>query len=232
MDPTEDPPAYEASAPGPATEILPPSTLYFAGHFICSSDADAPPLYQLVHAADLLRDAGRSVGFERLECAVRNVDGTPTVSTRQKRMFDIKRPTPAEFANFDYQAESASRHTLCSFGLSTFRPSKLSSRKGYRIHRATRGPDRRLAPQELLFTATPTRKDTVTFEWADAQDHILAREVDTDDLMSLVVTAELEREVRDALAAAWITRMWWELRQEGARKRQWEQGQTFSTVLV
>ncbi|KAH6989311.1 hypothetical protein BKA56DRAFT_252351 [Ilyonectria sp. MPI-CAGE-AT-0026] len=227
-----DLPSYDDSANTEViveNQILGPATLYIAGRFVHSSDPEAPPLYEFSHSVGFLRDTDRTVKVERIDQTVRDYNGTPKVQTRNRHLFDLRHPTAGEFPTFEYHAESTSRRALCSLGITTFRPKSgllasmgKSKGKGYRVHRAVRGADRRHEARETMFTAAPSRDRAVGFEWSDAEGRLLAREVETDELMSLVVTAEMGAALRDALVAAWVLRVWWELAKGNYRSNRWE----------
>ncbi|KAF7554906.1 hypothetical protein G7046_g6691 [Stylonectria norvegica] len=226
-DTASEPPSYDDSNEA-NEQILGPATLYVAGRFIHSSSGDptAAPLYELSHSVGFLRDTDRSVQVERLDYIVKNTDGVPHLSTRKRHIFDLKHPTSATDPGFEYHAEAASRRSLCSFGISTFRPHKLRPGRAYRVHRAVGRTDLRYAPQELLFAAAAPRDRAVGYEWSDAQGRLLAREVETDELMSLVVTAEMSVAMRDALVAAWMVRVWSELAKGNYRENKWDEGES------
>ncbi|KAI5457113.1 hypothetical protein BGZ63DRAFT_395452 [Mariannaea sp. PMI_226] len=206
-----------------------PVTLYVAGRFIHTNDHSSPPLYEFSHSIGFLSDADRTVSVHRIDQIVTSRQGRPVVQDRKRHLFDLKHPTKGEYANFKFQAEVASRRALCCLGISAFHPrrSLLSSlgnakRKGYWVHRAVRGADRRLEEKDVVFGAAPSRDRAVGFEWRDAEGELLAREVETNELMSLVVTAELTTATRDALVAAWMLRLWYELSQGNYRENKWD----------
>ncbi|KAF7541734.1 hypothetical protein G7Z17_g11902 [Cylindrodendrum hubeiense] len=237
-----DLPSYHDSANNEVTidkQTLGPATLYIAGRFVHSSDPEAPPLYEFSHSVGFLRDSDRTVKVERVDQIVRDHNGTPRVQTRNRHLFDLRHPTAGEFPTFEYHAESTSRRALCSLGIATFRSkSGLLARvgktkgKGYRVHRAVRGADRRHEAREVIFTAAPSRDRAVGFEWSDGEGHLLAREVETDELMSLVVTAEMGAPLRDALVAAWVLRVWWELAKGNYQSNRWEHSECWLDPLM
>ncbi|KAH6889190.1 hypothetical protein B0T10DRAFT_487510 [Thelonectria olida] len=216
--------------------ILGPATLHVAGRFIHSSDPSAPPLYEFSHSIGFLSATDRSVSLQRLDHVV--ADGATQVHTRKRHLFDLKHPTKAEFPAFDFHAETASRRALCCLGIKPFHPARglfsslgNAKRKRYRVHRAVRGRDRRLEEQpDVVFSAAPSRDRGVGFEWSDGEGRLLAREVETNELMSLVVTAEMETETRDALVAAWMLRVWYELAQGNYRGNTWDDGEYLLNV--
>ncbi|RSL63062.1 hypothetical protein CEP54_005378 [Fusarium duplospermum] len=220
----QDLPSYEtitnttSASSAPLTRhVFGPATLHISGRFIYSTDPQAPPLYEFSHSIGYLHETDRSVKVERVDQVVKTSAGTPQVVLRNRHLFDLKHPTAAEFPNFVYHAEAATRRTLCSFGASTFKVGGiLRHGKGYRFERAVKGADRRLEAQGALFEVSPSRDKAVGYEWRDAQGELIAREVkDEMASMSLVITAaEMSADMRDALAAAWIIRIWWELSNE------------------
>lgn len=203
----EEPPLYNDDE---ISTVVQPTTLYAAERFIFSSDPNAPPLYELSHSVGFLSDSDRTVRFERLEHAVTTRAGAPRVTSKNRHIYDLKHPTPGELMKFEYQCESVSRESLGSFGIVPFRRHVFGT-KGFRVHRAVRGPDGRLESRSVLFTATASRDKNVGFEWTDENEEMMAREIIENDLMRLVVGTEMSVGLRDALVAAWILRLWNEL---------------------
>lgn len=211
-----DPPSYDSKPAPPPSDLLPPSTLYIAERFIHPSDPQSPPLYELSHSVGFLKDSDRKVTFERLDYTVRTTSSTPSIATRKKQLYELCHRTFGELPNFDYQAEATSRAALCSMGIEK-RKKRFSFSGhvgGYQVLRARWGEDRRLTGGEALFTAvlpSNAKNVEVSWEWNNAEDVLVAREIEREGLLSLVVTAEMAREERDALAAAWVMRLWWDL---------------------
>lgn len=228
-----EPPSYDEEPPEISPDhLLKPATLHIAQRFIHPSDPNAPPLYELSHSVGFLRGSDRKVVLDRLDYSVRPRTGT--VGTRKRTIYDLTHRTLYEMPTFDFQAESRSRAALGSMGMEVFRPKRRSSgivgmvnmrRSGYRVVRA-RWQDRRLAEEGTLFTVVPSGSrrwglsssssssssaGDVMWEWSDGEDVLVAREVLKDGLLSLVITAEMRQEMRDALVAAWIMRIWWSL---------------------
>lgn len=210
------PPSYGDASDGTIEQILGPGTLHIDGRFVLSNDPNAPPLYELSHSIEFLSDSDRTVRFERLDNLIREVDGIPQLTTRKRHLFDLKNPTPAEYPNFEFQAEAVTRRTLCSFGINTHK--KFLSGKEYQFHRAVKGSDRRFAPREQLFSVTKAKDKAVDFEWKDAQGRLVAREVRRNETLSLLIGTEMGVALRDALVASWIVRLWRESAKENVRE--------------
>lgn len=213
---SSEPPSYGDASDGTIEQIHGPGTLHIDGRFVLSNDPNAPPLYELSHAVDFLSDQDRTVRFERLDNLVREADGIPQLTTKKRHLFDLKNPTPAEYPNFEFQAESVSRRTLCSFGVNT--QSRFLHGKEYQFHRAVKGADRRFAPREPLFSVKGAKDKAVDFEWKDAQGRLVAREIRRDETLSLLIGTEMNVATRDALVASWIVRLWRESAKENVRE--------------
>ncbi|KAK3175767.1 hypothetical protein K4F52_010007 [Lecanicillium sp. MT-2017a] len=215
-DPALDPGQGPSSFLDPMS-LIDPGTLYVADRFIHCQDPDAPPLYELSHAVDFLRDSDRTVRLERLEYSLkrhRPRDGTnnpPSISTKRRCLYELKHPTPGEYPTFPFHAESASRQSLCTFGLATFRPKRLSSAKGFRVFRAARTAGTTVARRALLFSAVPSKDASVLFDWLGRDGTALAAETDSAGLKSLVIGTRMSLVMHEALVAAWITRIWWRM---------------------
>lgn len=209
-------------------QSLKPTTLYVAGRFIYTNDPEAPPLYEFSHSVGFLRDTDRSVSVNRLEHSIKQIQGVPEISTRNRHIYDLKHPTRLPPSAFSYYGESTSRQTQ-GFGISTFRARTLSSSKGYEVKRASIAANKKVVDgQDVFLRAIPARDAAVSYEWSNADDELLAREVDQDGLVSLVIGVEMEARTRDMLVSAWIARMWWELANGNHRGRTWDNGQYIS----
>ncbi|KJZ79465.1 hypothetical protein HIM_00934 [Hirsutella minnesotensis 3608] len=208
-----EPPSYSGGNDVAGNSVQPPTTLRVVDRFVYSDDAPALPLYELSRTVEYLSDANSIVTFERLQQVVKYRNGSPQVSTRPRHLYDLKHPS-SMISNFLFHADAVSRQTLCSFAIISFRPRKLSTARGYQIVRVARGPDRQLVSRDRLFTALPSKDTAVAYEWFDAQGRLLARELQQSEHRSLLITAEMRLDERDALAAAWLMKIWWRLTAE------------------
>lgn len=226
----KDPPSYHDAVETAAfsNNVLKPCTLFAADKYIYSSDAQTPAVYELSQSINFLCDSDRRVLMARLDYSVRNnLSGAPAVSTRKRSLFELAHHAPGQLPSFAYQAEAKSRSALGSLGIERAR--RGIGRRGvyYRVCRAVFGGGRRLVGAENLFTAvvpSGTRETEVSWEWKNAQGQILAREVTNDEHAKLVITAEMGVMTRDALVAAWMLRLWWDL-SEGKYRRTKPQGE-------
>lgn len=213
------PPAFSESSGSHAK----PTTLYVAGRFVHTSDSQAPPLFEFSHSVPFLKDSDRKVTMQRLDYSVKH--GSSEVATRKRHLWDLTHWTVFEMPSYQWQAESSTSKTIGHLGMDMFSTKLFRGDKSYRVFKAAKGSDKKLIKEtaKTLFTATPPRQEgEVTFEWSDANGQIIAREIVRDELVGLMITVKLENEMRDALAAAWIMRLWWDLSRGkwGASKRE------------
>ncbi|RCI09111.1 hypothetical protein L249_4962 [Ophiocordyceps polyrhachis-furcata BCC 54312] len=219
----DEPPAYSRGYHRPVIDpVVQPATLLAAGRFIYSDRSPAPPLalYELSHDADFLSDSNRQVGVDRLDHALKLHDGgAPQPSMRSKHIYDLRHPGAITGPTFPFHADPTSRQSLGSLGITTFRHKRWALAKGYRVHRATRGPHHRLLCGQVLFTAVPSKDKAVQFEWFDSQERLVARELaDSGGVKSLLISAEMSMRNRDALVVAWTLKGWWDLSREGSSR--------------
>lgn len=209
-------PSYnESTNSADAKILLPPITLTLDGQIIYGGEnRNAGPLYRLSRSIKDFVDNARDVTFEKVDHHIRTLhDGTSQMTMRYREMYHLKHPTKITGPTFLYYAESTSKLSLGSFGLSSFRRRRvLSSRNGYNVHRAERRLDHKLDVGGKLFSGVATNGKAVAFEWSDGQGNIVAREVKAQPgrLPTLLITKEMKVRRRDALAAAWILKLWWE----------------------
>lgn len=213
-----EPPSY-SEVTNDEEYLLPSTTLQISGHVIYSDKAPTEPLYELSHEPIHLRDTTRSMTVKRLDTTIKSSpasDGRPSHAVTQKRhIYDLKHPGILTGPVFLYNAEAVSRHSLGSFGMSTYRPRLFSSADGFRVHRAVKRLDNQLVARGLLFSAVSTKTSAVRYEWSDGKGEILARELNTSYGCKLFITKEMTVKKRDALVAAWVLRMWWEIAGSG-----------------
>lgn len=65
------------------------------------------------------------------------------------------------------------------------------------------------ATQQLLFEMRPKLKDS-PYQWIDADGQIIAYESGQEGDHKLVVQVPLQQDIKDALAALWTLRLWYE----------------------
>jgi hypothetical protein len=214
MDIDHEPPSYSAVTKDEEYR-LPPATLQISRNAICSDKSPDESLYELSNELNYLRDTTRAHTIKRLDTTIKSSsspDGPPSHAVAQKRhIFDLKHPGVLTGPLFLYNAEAVSRYSLGSFGMSTFRPRLFSSARGFRVHRTAKRLDNEVLAGALLFSAVSTKTSGVRYEWSDSRGEILARELESSHGCQLFITKELSVKKRDALVAAWVLRLWWEI---------------------
>lgn len=74
----------------------------------------------------------------------------------------------------------------------------------------------------MVFEAVRSKDKSVGHEWRDGTGRLIAREVDDEEeTMSLVVGSEMSVAERDALVAAWVLRIWFDLGNGHYRSKRW-----------
>ncbi|KAJ6442318.1 splicing coactivator [Purpureocillium lavendulum] len=222
-DSASPPPYEDNSTRQDAPTTARPETLFIAQRFIHAGGADGPAVYELSHHIDYLTDTDHKVVMQKLTQTLRDSAGAPSVRTRKRPMFHLTHRTVAEMPNFSYQAEAQARLAPPHMGILRVGHKIRSGRRRYRVVRTHWGDDNRLQKSDdVLFEAeqpTGTGNADVVWEWSDGNGAMLAREVLHDDgILTLVVTAEMGIRKRDALAAAWVMRIWWDVAENGPAK--------------
>lgn len=204
-----EPPSYDEIVN--KVELLhPPATFQIRGRVIYSDKYPTEPLFELSLDPRYLRDTTRSLAIERLDTfprPPRSPNSSPYTATLKRHIYDLKHPGIITGPVFLYNAEAVSRQSLCSLGMSTFRPRRLSLTSGFRVHRATKRFDNPAIPRSLLFSAVSSKTKGVKYEWSNGQEEIVARELDS---KKLFITKDMNTKKRDALVASWVLRIWWE----------------------
>ncbi|GJN72276.1 hypothetical protein PLICBS_006348 [Purpureocillium lilacinum] len=226
------PPPYEdgSTSQDAARTTARPETLFIAQRFIHAGSPDGPAVYELSHHIDYVTNTDHKVVMQKVTRSLRDSTGTPSIRTRLRPMYDLTHRTIAELPNYSFQAEAQSRLAPPHMGILRVGHSiRSSGRRRYHILRTQWGDDNRLQKSgDVLFEVSQTRstdKASVLWEWSDGKGGMLARELLGDDgVLSLAVTAEMSCRRRDALAAAWVMRIWWEVAEsaptrEGLRSR-------------
>lgn len=207
-----EPPSYDEIA-NKVEHLNPPATLQISGRVIYSDKNPTEPLFELSLDPIYLRDTTRAVSIERVDTTMKpppTPNAPPGTVTQKRHIYDLKHPGIITGPVFLYSAEAISRQSLCSLGMSTFRPRRLSLTRGFRVHRSTKRLDNQVIPLGLLFTAVSSKTNGVRYEWSNGQGEIVARELDSKQSCRLFITKEMNTKKRDALVASWVLRIWWE----------------------
>ena len=220
----------DASSLGPSGDVQDPAVLVLAGQSIISETADSAHLYQIGRDVTSTSPADSTVRFERAEYGLPDNDQSksPGGSQKQKQhLFYLVHPVGAQ-----YRTDLPAHYYMTSavpgmIGNIRFETSKARlQRTGFRAFlspkRSARDQplfDNDKTRQQLLFNATPKWKGCESFTWTDAGGRKVAYE-DEDGQHKLVVTLPMPLELRDALVALWILRLWHDIAETRHAKRE------------
>lgn len=213
----DQPPSYQESAESEAvisaTNTLQPAVLRLAERFVYSSESStSPPLYELSHSIDYLRETHHAVTFERLDHSIKGkTTTTPQVTARKKLIYTLRHPPEITFPEFPYYAEASSRQAFGNLAIKKVR--SLGRKKTLIVSRIkpSSKKDVDFEEAEKLFELRQLERKSTVYEWAWAsspQLQVLAVEDDEDGLYRLTIKVLADRMTIDALVAAWCLRLW------------------------
>jgi hypothetical protein len=215
--PPDQPPAYDAPKDD---DLRQPHTLTIGSRTIHQGNLASPPLYQLSHGLEDLRDTTQSVTLSRLDYSVKTAwpEAEPQVRSRPKEIFALVHPPSVVDPVFPFYAERSSRSGFGSVGM-------LSSRGGERWSvRKVAKRDADVLLRRHVFDGR-ARKDGDggrTWEWSRTDEQGRAVEVvavEEDGLLTF--TIELTSGEVDVLVAIWCMRIWSLVIAAGPRESGW-----------
>lgn len=220
----------DASSLGPSKDALDPAVLVLAGQSIISETAASTPLYQIDRGVTSTPPADSTVRFERVEHGLPDNDQSksPDSSQKQKQhLFYLVHPVGAQYRTdlpAHYYITSALPGMIGNirFETSKARLQKTEFRAFLSPKRSARDQplfDNDKTRQQLLFNATPKWKGCESYTWADAGGRKVAYE-DGGGQHKLVITMPISMELRDALVALWILRLWHDTAETSQAKRE------------
>ncbi len=205
-------PPYEEANEGPSKDILKPAVLVLAGQSIVSETATATPLYQMNWSVTSIPQKDSSVVFERVEhVQAEKVEGTAPGKQQNRHLFYLAHPAGAQFLtdNPAYYITSVVSEMLGNISLevckSRFQKSEfkalLSAKKSMSASPLFDENAQPLFDVKLNWMGR-------RYTWTDSQSQQVAYEDGKVRPHKLVVTASMERAMRDALVATWCLRLW------------------------
>ncbi|KAJ6070760.1 hypothetical protein N7467_012079 [Penicillium canescens] len=223
--------SYEKTGGKPSNDILEPAVLFLSGRFVFAEAATSTPLYQLNSDIRSISNKDSSVAVERVEHGVPELeietegitDGTP----RSRRLFNLVHPVNAQYRTdipARYYITSAVPEMVGNIRLETsearlrrtsfkvmLSPKKTSSSKPF-FDEGT---------QQLLFDIHPNWKvGRNCYKWSDSNGRQVAVDEKEDDRCKLSITRIMPQELRDALVAAWLLRLWHDTAESKQAKRE------------
>ncbi|KAF5022459.1 hypothetical protein F66182_5495 [Fusarium sp. NRRL 66182] len=228
--PSELPTAMDSDS---TVQILPPSlgdalrptTLLFSGQLITSEDAPSTPLYQISRELTCKVQKGTSIIFERVELGESGEsDITLGKQRRAQDLFYLVHPANAQYRSDlpPYYITAASPGTLGNIQLGF--SEKLLQKTGFE---AMLNADKSAAhvllfdseTQQTLFEIKPKWKGG-NYQWMSSDGQKIAYESGKGDEHKLVIQIPLQQQIRDAMVALWILRLWHDIAESRSAKRQ------------
>lgn len=210
-------------------EVLEPAVFLLAGEFILAESTASMPLYHLSrNLISFSPQQDSTVIFERVKHQVpEKATSTEPTKQRYQGLFYLVHPLGAEYQKETpaYYITSMSSGMIGNIQLETSKP-WLQKREFRAMLSATKtASDRSLfdkkAQQQLLFSVKPNWLGG-RYKWTDSNGGEIAFEDRKDDQHKLIVTARMQRKMRDALVATWALRLWHDTAESRQAKRECE----------
>ncbi|KAJ5778837.1 hypothetical protein N7457_006557 [Penicillium paradoxum] len=218
----------------PLGNTLEPVVLYLSGLSVHAEAANPTPLYQFNRDIRSITNKESSVAFERVQHEAPELEiGTKgaIASTSQKQhLFYLVHPVNAQYRTdipARYYITSAVPEMVGNIRLETF-----ESRFQKKSFKAMLSPKRTYSDkplfnegtqQSLLFDIHQNRKTGRNcYKWSDSNGIQVAVEEKEDDRYKLSITGTLSQELKDALVATWLLRLWHDTAESKEAKRECE----------
>ncbi|KAI9154741.1 hypothetical protein HJFPF1_07298 [Paramyrothecium foliicola] len=220
------PPPYEEFEGEASTVIIEPATLVFDGTSILQENAATGPLFHLPWNVTSIPQKGTSVAFESAEYDAPEKDGEYiSAESRKRRLFYLAHPADAKFRQ-DAPAYYITSLLPGGLGNMALQATKSRVKKTEFSVLLSFG---RTASHDPLFDEHPLSLFTVkpkwvggVYEWIGQEGQQVAYEGVNGPQQKLVITVPLEKNLRDALVAAWCLRLWHDTAESREAKRDGE----------
>ncbi|KAL2837125.1 hypothetical protein BJY01DRAFT_221313 [Aspergillus pseudoustus] len=234
MDPnskySDPPPPYEETlsqaieSPG-----LPAVTVVLDGQAI-RDEATSAPLYQLSRSVTTLPRTppkNSSIIFERMENGIpEKVKSSETVQTRHRHLFYLAHPADAKYRTDipGYYITCVDIETVGNIHLETsksrLQKTEFSAQLSPRRTASHRPLFDEAGETSTLFTARPGKWVSSRYIWTQKNGSQVAVEDGKGEEHKLVITSPMKQDVRDALVAVWMLRLWYETAESKEAKRE------------
>lgn len=213
MDSTLDPPPPYSSTPNtPKQETLPPTTFILSNKSIHTETAPSTPLYQISQNVSSLPQKFTSVKFERIETDAPLKLKSKSPEPQRKHIFYLAHPAHAQYRK-DVPAYYITSVSLGSLGNIHFEMNKSRFQKVE--FRALISPGKTMADKPLFCEDVETTLFSAKmkwtgggYRWTDARGKEVAFEGGKGEGLKLAITASMNQDMRDALVALWVLRVW------------------------
>lgn len=214
----------------PSKDILEPAVLFLSGQSVLTEGTSSTPLYQFNSDIRSISNKDSSVVLERVEHDVPNlseIEGVTADSPQKRHLFYLVHPTNAQYRTdipAKYYITSAVPEMVGNIRLDTSKPRfQNTSFKAMLSPKKTASDTSLFADkQQLLFDIHPNWKvGRNCYRWTDSNSKQVAIEEKEDDRYKLSVTST-SQELRDALVATWLLRLWHDTAESKQAKRECE----------
>lgn len=226
--------SFEETGGSPSKGIPELTVLFLSGQSVLAQSATSTPIYQLSRDIRSTSNKDSSATFERVEHDVPELEVEPkhkTADTPQKRhLFYLVHPMNAQYRTdipAKYYITCAAPETVGNIRLETSeaRFQRTSFRAMLSVKKTA--SDKPLfdegTQQLLLFDIQPNWKVSRNcYRWNDSKGRQVAVEEKENDKYKLSLTRSTSQELRDALVATWLLRLWHDTAQSRQAKRECE----------
>jgi hypothetical protein len=233
--------SYEKSEGKSSKDMLKPTVLLLSGQCVLA-EATSTPLYQINSDIRATSNKDSSVIFERLERKIAEIDSETESATddtpRKRHIFYLAHPTNAQ-----YRTDIAAKYYITSAVpgmIGNIRLEASKTRLQKTSFKAILSPkksasDQKLfdeATEELLFDIQPNWKmGRDRYSWGDIHGRQIAIEEKEDNIYKLSVSS-VAQELRDALVATWLLRLWHDTAESKQAQRECELAYTIGRTLI
>lgn len=226
--------SYEQTGGNPSKDILEPAVLFLSGRFVLAEAATSTPLYQLNSDIRSISNKDSCVVVERVELDVPELDikieGVTAATPRKRRLFNLVHP-----ANAQYRTDIPARYYITSavpemVGNIRFETSEARLRRtSFKAMLSAKKTSSNKplfdegTQQHLLFDIHPNWKvGRNCYKWSDSNGRQVAVDETEDGRCKLSITSIMPQELRDALVATWLLRLWHGTAESKQAKRECE----------
>ncbi|GIK05413.1 hypothetical protein Aspvir_009523 [Aspergillus viridinutans] len=230
--------SYEKTGGKPSKDILEPAVLFLSGQSVLTEAATPTPLYQLKSDITSIANKDSSVTLERVEHDVpeleTEIEGVTAGTARKNHLFYLAHPVNAQ-----YRTDIPSRYYITSAVppmLGNIRLETSEARFQRTSFKAMLSPKRTASDkplfdegtqQLLLFDIYPDWKiGRNCYRWSDSKGRQAAIEEKENDRYKLSITRSMPQELRDALVATWLLRLWHNTAESKQAKREFFESMT------
>ncbi|GFG01209.1 hypothetical protein IFM53868_10964 [Aspergillus udagawae] len=226
--------SYEKTGANPSKDIIEPAVLFLSGQSILTEAATPTPLYRLKSDITSISNKDSSVTLERVEHDVpelkkNKIEGATAGTPQKQHLFYLAHPVNAQYRPdipARYYITSAVPEMVGNIRLKTSEARFQRTSFNAMLSPKKTASDKPLfdegTQQILLFDIQPDWKvGRNWYRWGDCNGRQVAIEGKENDRYKLSVTRSLPPELRDALVATWLLRLWHDTAESKQAKREY-----------